>query len=160
MSRWNFFPLDHYWVKNVTPKIHRSYPIEGNRNTKECEKQKHYCLPKMQPEQEAKFDTVTCFFSFTSAIFSCGMPLITNVYEYLMAVFRLFQIAFAPTRKQIRIGLLFTDKKRWFRPDFCDGSSEAAPLRSRKWKVTYRMGSVPHFRAVWSGIRSVAEVNK
>ena len=70
----------------------------------------------MQPEQQAKFHTVTCFFSFTSAIFSCGLPLITNVYEYLMAVFRLFQIALAPTRKQNRIGLLFTDKKGDFGP--------------------------------------------
>ena len=31
----------------------------ANLKTKACEKQKHHCLPKMQPEQWAKFDTVT-----------------------------------------------------------------------------------------------------
>ena len=31
-------------------------------------------------------------------------------YEYLMAVFTLYRIAFAPTRSPYRIGLLFTHK--------------------------------------------------
>ena len=38
--------------------------------------------------------------------------------------------------------------------------SEAAPCRSRKWTVTYRISSVPHFGAMWTGIRTVTEVNE
>ena len=72
------------------------------------------------------FSTVTWFF-FTGAIFS-GMPIETIVCEYLMAMFTLYQIAFAPTRKPHRIGLLFTHKKG----DFCAISvterSCAAPI--------------------------------
>ena len=37
---------------------------------------------------------------------------------------------------------------------------EAATRRSRKWGVTYRIGSVLHFGTLWTGIRIVAEVNK
>ena len=53
-------------------------------------------------------------FSFTSAIFS-AMPPETNVYEYLTGMFTLYRIAFTPTRKPNRIGLLFTPKNF----DFC-----------------------------------------
>ena len=49
------------------------------------------------------------FFSFTSAIFS-AMPLETMVYEYQMAVFTLYRIAFTPTRNPYQIELLFTHK--------------------------------------------------
>ena len=54
-------------------------------------------------------------------------------------------------------------------PDFCsdvgaisatDRWSEAMPHRSRKWSVTYWIGCVPHLSVVWTGIRTVAEVNK
>ena len=37
---------------------------------------------------------------------------------------------------------------------------EAAPGRSWKWSVTYRIGSVPYFGAVSTPVRPVAEVNK
>ena len=33
-----FAPLDHYWVKNVTPKIYRSYPIKGRTQLIEIQK--------------------------------------------------------------------------------------------------------------------------
>ena len=38
--------------------------------------------------------------------------------------------------------------------------AEATPRRSEKWSVTYGIGSVPHFGVEWTGIRTVAEVNK
>ena len=38
--------------------------------------------------------------------------------------------------------------------------SEAAPGRSRKWNVTYRIGSVPYFGALSTPVRPVAEVNR
>ena len=38
--------------------------------------------------------------------------------------------------------------------------TEAAPDRSRKWSDTYRIGSVPHFGAVSTPVRPVAEVSR
>ena len=38
--------------------------------------------------------------------------------------------------------------------------SEVAPRRSRKWRVTYRIGFVPYFGAMWTPIRPVTGVNK
>ena len=38
--------------------------------------------------------------------------------------------------------------------------SQVAPRRSRKWRVTYRIGFVPYFGAMWTPIRPVTEVNK
>ena len=41
------------------PFLRRLRSNTANLNTKACEKQRHYCLPKMQPERWAKLDTVT-----------------------------------------------------------------------------------------------------
>ena len=76
VSHFKIFALvDHYYVKKMS---HRKFTDHtrvrsntANRNTK-GEKQKYYCLPKMQTEQEAKFYTLTnaavnlVFFSYIS----------------------------------------------------------------------------------------------
>ena len=56
------------------------------------------------------------------------------------------QYTFAPAQKSYRIGLLFTNKNGDL-ARFLE-RSEAAPRRSRKWSVSYRIGSVPHFGEV------------
>ena len=76
-------------------------------------------------------------------------------YRLGYVIFTLYRIPFASARKSYRIGLLFTVISARF-PYW----SEAAPRRSLKWSVTYRIGSVPYFSAVWIPFRTVSEVNK
>ena len=65
-------------------------------------------------------------------------------------MFRLYRIAFGPTRKSFRIGLLFTHKNGNF------GAISVTERRFRTWSVTHGIGSLPNFGA---HIRTVAEVN-
>ena len=83
---------------------------------------------------------------------ACPIKFLTDLWGYVHT--KPGELLIAPTRKPHRTGLLFTHN---------NGDCNGVKLRRvdfRKWNVTYRIGSVPHFRVVWTGTRTVAEVNK
>ena len=65
----------------------------------------------------------------------------------------LFRIAFAPAWQPYRIGYLFTHKNGDFGAISVAERSCAAPspCRSRRWSVTYQIGSLSHFGVVGTG---------
>ena len=63
----------------------------------------------------------------------------------MLTLYRI-QTAFASAQKPLCIELLFAHKNGDF--GAISARSEATPRQSRKWLVTSRIGSVPHFGTV------------
>ena len=64
----------------------------------------------------------------------------TGLQIAMFTLYRWYRIAFAPARKLLRTGLLFTHNNGDFGEIFVTERNMAVPCRSLKWRVTYQIG--------------------